>query len=210
MVARLSPQKDYATLAKAAARVVRAYPRVRFLIVGDYTQEEAHRRHYEEVKQMLARNGVTSHFIFTGFRKDIVRLVSAMDIFVLRTNFEGLPLVLLEAMALSKPVVASAVDGIPEIVLDGQTGLVCASQDDAQLAARMLYLLQDEPRAAMLGAAARQAVKTHWSKEQFTANMVKEYHTMLEGRQPRRAAAASPVRSTSLEVVTEELLERSK
>ena len=210
MVARVSPQKDYATLAKAAARVITAHPRVRFLIVGDYTQEEPHRRHYEEVKEMLVRNGVTSHFIFTGFRKDIVRLVSVMDIFVLSTNFEGLPLVLLEAMAQSKPVVATAVDGIPEIVLDGQTGLLHPPQDDAQLAARMLYLLEDEPQAAMLGAAARQAVKTRWSKEQFAANMVKEYQSMLEGRQPRRAAPASPLRTTSLRVITEEALERSK
>lgn len=210
MVARLSPQKDYATLAKAAACVVAAHRRVCFLIVGDHTQEEIHRRHYEEVKQMLALNGVTSHFIFTGFRKDTVRLVAAMDIFVLSTNFEGLPLVILEAMAQAKPVIATAVDGIPEIVRDGQTGLLHEPQNDAQLAARILDLLGDERKAALLGAAARHLVKTQWSKEQFAANIINEYHTMLRDRLPRRAVPVSPMRSTTLRVVTEEGLERSK
>ncbi|MEO8435274.1 MAG: glycosyltransferase, partial [Pyrinomonadaceae bacterium] len=209
MVARVSPQKDYSTLAKAAARVIAKHPLVRFLIVGDHAERAVHRRHYEEVKHMLAINNVTPHFIFTGFRPEVARLISAMDIFVLSTHIEGLPLVLLEAMAQAKPVVATAVGGIPEIVCHDQTGLLHAPQDDAQLAEEIIFLLDDEQRAARLGAAGQQAIKTHWSKEQFAANMVKEYNTMLGDRQPRRAVPISPMRSTSLRVITGEGLERS-
>ena len=210
MVARVSPEKDYSTLAKAAARVVAKHPLVRFLIVGDNSDREVHRRHYEEVKYMLAINNVTPYFIFTGFRPEVARLVSAMDIFVLSTHIEGLPLVLLEAMAQAKPVVATAVGGIPEIVCHDQTGLLHAPQDDAQLAEEIISLLDNEQRAARLGAAAQQAIKTHWSNEQFAANMMKEYSSMLEGRQPRRAAPISPMRPTSLRVITEEGFERSE
>lgn len=210
MVARVSPQKDYSTLTKAAARVVATHPRVRFLIVGDYAQEEVHRRHYEEVKHMLAINNLTPYFIFTGFRREVARLVSAMDIFVLSTHLEGLPLVLLEAMAQAKPVVATAVGGVPEIVCHNHTGLLYGPQDDAQLAEEIISLLDNQQLAAKLGVEGQLAIRTHWSKEQFAANMMKEYQTMLGGRTPRRAVPASPMRSSSLRVITEEGLERSK
>jgi glycosyltransferase involved in cell wall biosynthesis len=196
MVARVSPQKDYSTLAKAAARVVATHPLVRFLIVGDHEQEAVHRLHYEEVKHMLAINNVAPHFIFTGFRSEVARLVSAMDIFVLSTHLEGLPLVLLEAMAQAKPVVATAVGGIPEIVCHDQTGLLHAPQDDAQLAEEIISLLDNEQRAARLGAAGQLAIKTHWNKEQFANNILNVYCRMLgnEERVSRAPVIGNPVK----------------
>lgn len=179
MVARIDPQKDYRTLARAARDVVAAEPNVRFVIVGGYSSREEHRAHYEEVKKMLAENKVADYFIFTDFRKDIPRLVNAMDIFVLSTHWEGLPLVILEAMAQGKPVIATAVDGIPEIIIDGKTGLLFSHQNNEQLAAQVLSLLHDEARATIIGRLARQFIKTNFSKEHFADSISDLYREML-------------------------------
>lgn len=182
MVARVAPQKDYATLAKAAARVVAVHPNTRFLIVGDYAQSASHREHYEEVKRMLAESGVTSYFVFAGFREDVPRMIGAFDIFALSTHWEGLPLVILEAMAQAKPVIATNVDGIPEIVLDGKTGLLYPHQDDEQLAAHILSLLEHTERATKLGEAGRAFVRAEWSRERFAKDMRNLYQEMLIGK----------------------------
>jgi glycosyltransferase involved in cell wall biosynthesis len=182
MVARIAPQKDYATLARAASRVIAADKNVRFLIVGDYSGTADYREHYEEVKRMLAANAVSEYFIFTGFQTDVSRFLDAMDIFVLSTHFEGLPLVILEAMAQSKPVLATAVDGIPEIVVDEKTGLLHQHQDDEQLSAHLLALLRDKERAARLGEAGRQAVERDWSHERFARDIKNLYWQMLSGK----------------------------
>ena len=176
MVARLARQKDFATLAKAAQLVVAAHPNMRFLIVGQTTGND----YYAEVKRLLADAGVEPYFVFTDYREDVPRLVSAMNVFVLSTHFEGLPLVIIEALAQGKPVVATAVDGIPEIVIHGQTGLLHRHEDDAQLAEGILALLGDEERAAQLGAAGREFIKTNFSKGQFAANVKKLYRDVLD------------------------------
>ncbi|MCA1621772.1 MAG: glycosyltransferase [Acidobacteria bacterium] len=177
VVARVSPQKDFPTLARAAALVSAERRDVRFMVVGDY--EEANREHYDEVRRSLADAGVESRFVFTGFRTDVARLMSAFDVFVLCTHFEGLPLVILEAMARGRPVVATAVDGIPEIVLDGKTGLLHPHEDAGALAARLLSLLGDEAYAARLGGAGREFVKMEWSRERFAENMAAAYRDAL-------------------------------
>lgn len=179
MVARVAPQKDYCTLAKAARRVIAVNPDVRFLIVGEYSAAGYKRDHYNQVCRMLREQGVIDHFIFTDFREDVARLLGAIDVFVLSTHYEGLPLVLIEAMAHAKPVVATAVDGIPEIVIDGETGLLHAHEDDAHLGAQLLSLLQDERRAAELGKAGQRFVTTDFSRERFAANMTNLYREML-------------------------------
>ncbi len=185
MVACVAPQKDYSTLARAAARIVTDDPHVKFLIVGDNSETAMNREHYEEVKRMLSINKVDSHFIFTGLRSDVSRLIRAFDIFVLSTHWEGLPLVILEAMAESVPVVATAVDGIPEIVLDKETGLLHQHQDDNHLAEQILLLLGNQEFAADLGQVGRQFVEANFSKEQFASNMIDLYHDMLADRAPR-------------------------
>ena len=116
MTARVSPQKDYFTLARAAVRVREAVPDVRFVIVGDHDGHAAHREHFALVDAELQRLGVRDAFVFAGFRSDVGRVMRAFDVFTLCTHFEGLPLVVLEAMAAGLPVVATAVNGIPEVI----------------------------------------------------------------------------------------------
>jgi glycosyltransferase involved in cell wall biosynthesis len=189
MVARVSPQKDFITLARAARDVLARHPRTRFLVVGDYETEPAYRAHYERVCRELADQQVADAFVFTGFRRDVPRLAAAMDVFVLSTHFEGLPLVLLEGMAQARPVVATDVDGIPELVRDGETGLLHRHEDAVGLARQISRLLDDATLAARLGAAGRHAVDTFWTNERFARDMAALYHDVLEAGGRRRAAA---------------------
>jgi glycosyltransferase involved in cell wall biosynthesis len=181
MIARVDLQKDYETLARAAARVVAQTPNVRFLIVGGYSVERIQQRHFEQVKQWLAANGVSDYFIFTDFRSDVPRLLRAMDMVVLSTHYEGLPLVLLEAMACRKPVIATDVDGVPELVTDNQTGLLFPHQDDATLAAHIVSLIRDPSRAAHLGTSGQSFVQAHFNNEQFKRGIVDLYESVLGG-----------------------------
>lgn len=179
MVARVAPVKDFFTLAKAAATVVASDDRVRFLIVGDHSASEAYRRHYEEVQTALEQHQVTPYFIFTDFRSDVSRLLQALDIFVLCTHTEGLPLVILEAMAHGIPVLATAVGGVGELVVDGETGLLHGHQQAAQLAAQLLSLLQSSERAQALGAAGRERLETNFTEKQFAADISNQYRQLL-------------------------------
>ncbi len=179
MCARVAPQKDYKTLVEAARRVVAAHKNARFLIVGDFSSTPQYRAHYEKVREMLVAHGVAPFFVFTDFRRDVRRLLSAMDIFVLSTHREGLPLVILEAMAQGLPVIATNVDGIPEIVTHEQTGLLHAHENAEELAGHLLALLADEERAHTLGRAARTHVETHFSRRQFAMSMSDLYRDML-------------------------------
>ena len=181
MVARVAPQKDYETLAKAAARVAASHPEARFIVVGDNSLADAHREHFAAVRRMLADAGVESAFVFTGFREDVPRMIDALDIFVLCTHLEGFPLVILEAMARAKPVVATAVDGIPEIVVEGTTGLLHPHRDDARLAAQLVSLLDSPARAAALAEAGREVVRANFSNEKFAADVARFYRANVRG-----------------------------
>jgi glycosyltransferase involved in cell wall biosynthesis len=180
MVARVAPQKDYATLLRAAARVIRTHGDVRFVVVGDCSSEPSYRECHATVLRLAEAGGVRAHFIFTDFRKDVSRFLNAMDIFVLSTHWEGFPLVLLEAMAHARPVVATAVDGIPELVTDPETGRLYPHEDAAALAERLVDLLDNPAKARALGRAGREHVGRNFSRESFTRNVGRLYAGMLE------------------------------
>jgi glycosyltransferase involved in cell wall biosynthesis len=178
MLARVAPQKDFATLARAAVRILQTAPDARFLVAGDHASRE-NREHYRRVRADLAACGVADSFIFTGYREDVPRLLNALDVFVLSTHCEGLPLVILEAMARAKPVVATSVDGIPEIVQDAESGLLFPHEDHEKLAAHIVGLLRDDAWARRLGEAGRRLVRTAFSSTQFASGMNAVYDGLL-------------------------------
>lgn len=175
MVARVSAQKDFFTLGRAAARVLEAVPETCFVIVGDNSQLAAHRQHYEVVRAEFLRLGVLNSFIFTGFRADVSRVLTALDIFVLSTHIEGLPLVVLEAMAAGLPTVATRVDGVPEIIRSPDVGLLFSEGDDAQLAEHLIRLVSDNAARKRLGAAGREFVRQNFSVDSFATNLIRLY-----------------------------------
>ncbi|HME23401.1 MAG TPA: glycosyltransferase family 4 protein [Acetobacteraceae bacterium] len=175
MFARVNPQKDYGTLIRAAAILRDQHPRLRFLVVGDNDRVPLNRQHFKHVQELARAAGVLDRFIFTGHRDDVQRLMLAIDICVLCTHFEGLPLVLLEAMAVGLPCVATAVDGIPEALTDGVTGLLHAHGDATGLAAAIVRLVGEDEFAKILALNARGEAERRFGQERFARDMYTLY-----------------------------------
>lgn len=134
---RFYPQKGIRYLVEAIPTVLKAHPETRFLLVGEGVE-----RHMLE--QMAEAAGIKDCVIFTGFRRDIARLIGAMDIYVLPSLWEGLPLALIEALMAKKAVIATDVGGNTEMIEDGQTGFIVPSQRSDQLAERLITLVGSE------------------------------------------------------------------
>ena len=179
-------------------------PDARFVIVGDHERHAAHREHYALVQRELERLGVAHAFIFTGFRTDVARVMGAFDVFVLSTHFEGLPLVILEAMAMELPVVATAVNGIPELITANRSDCSRRTRTSEKLADQLLALLRDPARARRIAAGGTAScVERQFSARAFGENIAALYADALRGRaraaararaagpDPRRAAARS-------------------
>jgi glycosyltransferase involved in cell wall biosynthesis len=147
-VANFKPAKDHTTLLRAAARVREALPGVRFLLVGQGPLES-------ETRRLAAELGLDRTVVFAGFRSDAQRLAAAFDVFTLASTYEGLPIALVEAMALGRPAVVTRVGGTPEVVTDGVQGLLVPPRDPAALADGLLRLLGDPELRARMGAAGR-------------------------------------------------------
>ena len=180
MVARVAPVKDYFTLAAAAAEIVSKHPDTRFLIVGDNSLVDLNRNHYEKVLQKLNELGIADKFIFTGHRDDVIRLTAAMDICVLSTTREGFPLSVLEAMAMRKPVVATAVGGIPEIVEPGVTGYLHRLGNSKELADAIMALIENPGEASRIGQTAYEHVRRQYSRQAFFAEISKAYFDVMD------------------------------
>jgi glycosyltransferase involved in cell wall biosynthesis len=181
MVARVAPQKDYATLIRAAEIVVRRVPEARFVVVGDYDSVEVHRKHFAEVQALLRVHGVEHAFYFAGHQTDVEAWLAALDVFVLSTHWEGFPLVILEAMAHGLPVIATAVDGIPEIIDDSRNGLLAPAGDAERLAGGLIQTLTDQPFAQRIGAQAHQTIVNDFSEAAYRARVGELYRAVLGG-----------------------------
>lgn len=148
-VANLRPVKAHPDLLAAACEVVRRLPNVRFVIVGHGPSEA-------QVRALHAQLGLGDRVVLLGHRPDAVRVMAACDVFVLASLNEGLPLAVMEALALGLPVVATAVGGIPEVVENGREGLLVPPGRPWELAAALVTVLTDaERRRRMAEAAAR-------------------------------------------------------
>lgn len=171
-VARLVPVKGLQHLIAAAPETLRRCPQARFLLVGDGEMRPA----LEEQARAL---GLGDRITFTGFREDVPSLLAGMDVFVLPSLNEGMGRVLVMAMALGKPIVATRVGGIPELLGDGEAGLLVPPGDPAALAEAISALLQDPSRAQALGEAGRRRAP-RYSAEAMVASLTKLYHEVAE------------------------------
>lgn len=174
-IARVAPQKDFPALVAAAAEVLSRYPDTRFLIVGEHSSDPAHRAHFEAVLKQLEDLGIKDSFIFTGYRNDVPRLLAAMDMSVLCTHREGFPLSILESMALRKPVIATSVGGVPEIVDHGVTGYLHRHGDSKELAGEIMSLIEHPEESDRMGTAGYELVRLNYSTEKYVAEISKAY-----------------------------------
>lgn len=168
-VARLSAEKDFPTLLRAAAFVREAVPEFRLTIVGD----GAERASLEDLTKSL---GITDSVCFAGEQSDVPRFLADSAFFVTSTLTEGISLTLLEAMAVGRAIVATAVGGNPEIVDAGTTGLLVPPTSPHELADALLEMCRNPQRWEDWGRAGRDRVLTH-----FTANrMVADYERLYD------------------------------
>jgi glycosyltransferase involved in cell wall biosynthesis len=164
--------KGHKELFPAMAQLKERYP-CHALIVGGGRREE-------EVKQMAESLGLAGQVHFLGSRRDVPDLLQAMDIFVLPSYSEGMSLALLEAMAARLPVIASAVGGNPEVVTDGETGLLIPPRDAEALAQALERLLADAAWAKELGENARKQVEAYYSLFHLSRKINETYEELVE------------------------------
>lgn len=157
-VARLVPVKGQTYLLQAWPSVLKREPRALLLLAGDGLDETP-------LRTRAAALGLAGSVKFLGFRQDIASLIACAEVLVLPSLNEGFGMVLVEAMAMGKPVVASAVGGVPEVVLDGRTGLLVPPANPEALAAAILRLLDDPGAARRLGEAGRERARESFSRE---------------------------------------------
>jgi glycosyltransferase involved in cell wall biosynthesis len=151
VVARLEPEKGHPTLIEAWPLVLRSVPDAYLLVVGEGSRREELERQVRELR-------IAHRVVFTGRRDDVPGVTAALDVAVLPSYREAQGLTILEAMALSRPVVASNVGGIPEMIEDGVTGLLVPPGDPVALAAAIVRLLEDHSLADTLGRAGHDLV----------------------------------------------------
>jgi len=150
MVANVRESKGYDVLVKACAEVSKQFPRVTFVSVGDVPDVLA-----QPIKKLVDDLSLADRFIFLGFRNDVPNILRDLDVFVLASTSEGMPLAVLEAMASKIATVTTRCGGIPEVVDDGHTGLLVPPSDPGALAKAIGDLLSDHSRALWLGANAQ-------------------------------------------------------
>jgi glycosyltransferase involved in cell wall biosynthesis len=155
-VARLVPEKGQQRLLEAFARLRQEHPRARLVIAGDGPLRP-------QLAAEARRLAVDPAVSFLGFQEQVPQVLAGLDIFALSSLTEGIPLALLEAMGSGLPVVATAVGGVPEVVVDGESGLLVPPDDAAALALALSRLARDAGLRERLGAAARRRVLERFS-----------------------------------------------
>ena len=172
-VAALVPHKGHRYLIKAAAAVVRQVPDARFVIVGEGELEAALRKQIKDLH-------LERHVLLAGFRPDALSLQKGFDLFAMSSVTEGMGSVLLDAMAMGQAIVATRAGGIPEVVVDGRTGVLVPTRDADALAAAIVSLLGDPDRRALLGAAARERVRGFFSVERTVQRTLGAYARLAD------------------------------
>jgi glycosyltransferase involved in cell wall biosynthesis len=164
---------------QAAALVVRQRPDARFLVVGA-SAFEAGRDHLGALRTLAWQLGLADRVIFTGHRDDIPQVLAGLDLLVHGGRAEPFGRVLIEAMAMARPVVAFADGGVPEVVIDGQTGRLAPPGNVEALAEAVLDLLADADHRRRLGQQARSRVLSHFDARQLTRRVEAEFESVLQ------------------------------
>jgi len=176
-VACLKPQKAPLDFVRAAALAHRADPTLRFAIAGDGELRA-------EVESEIRAHGMQGAVRLLGWRRDVPEILAALDLFVLTSRFEGLPRVVLQAMAAGVPVVATAVDGTPEVVHDGETGLLVPPADPQEAAVAILRMVRERALAERCAAEAGRRLSGEFDSRRMVRDLDDLYAELLSGTAP--------------------------
>jgi len=174
IIGRLTPPKDHQVFLQAAALILRSIPQARFLIVGDGSLRQ-------ELESRALELGISASIIFTGMRRDIPAVLAALDVLVLSSLWEGLPVNLLEGMASALPVVATRVGSIPDVATE-ETAILVLSSDPAAIAQAGIKLANDPELRLRLGQAGLKRVKARYSMDMMINRTAALYAELLVQR----------------------------
>ncbi len=172
-VGRITEQKGLTYLLEAMVRVRERLPEARLLIVGD--SQDGREQYKTQLLRRWESLGLQDTVLFTGVRDDVPAVMQAIDLFVMGSLWEGFGLVFLEAMAAGRPIVATRVSAVPEVVQEGATGLLVPPRDPEALAEAMLALLNDRERAQQMGAAGSIRLKEQFTEDKMVESVEQLY-----------------------------------
>ncbi len=174
-IGRLVWQKGFEYFIEAIPDVLKNSKETRFLIVGEGTLKDKLEAKSKNLK-------LEDKIIFTGFRSDIKDVLASIDIFVMPSLLEGLPMILLEAMAMAKPIVATHIDGVKEVLNNGVTGLLAPPKDPKALSETIVDLLNHRDKAYQMGLAARRVVEERYGVDIMVQKVEEVYEKLLSPR----------------------------
>lgn len=171
-IGRLTLQKGHRYFLESAKRTLEVLPETRFLIIGDGPLRE-------DLVGLSLSLGVAQAVRFLGYRQDIATLMAMSDVIVMPSLREGLPYVLLEALALARPVVGTPVGGIPEVLKHGETGFLVPPKNSERLAEAVIQVLRNPEEAASLGERGRELVSREFNVETMVRKIAAVYAEVL-------------------------------
>lgn len=179
LIGRISPWKGQDVFLRAAALARQRFPRARFLIVGEALFDE--REYARHLRDLCTALGLNESVEFTGYREDIRAVIASLDIVVHASTIpEPFGQVIVEGMAQEKPVIATNGGGVPETIVDGQTGLLVPMGDHAAMAQALCRLLADPAHARQMGKRGRERVARLFTIEQTARQVERIYDRLLE------------------------------
>lgn len=170
-ISALADHKDYPTFIRAAKAFSEKSDEVHFLIVGEGELRS-------ELEKLVSASGIQNHLTFTGFREDVPKIFRELTAFLITSKTEGLGTTVIDAMHNGLPILATRGGGIPELVVDGETGFLCEVGDYQCLAEKLLYLIEHPDQAAVFGKNARER-SLLFSKEAMAKEVIKIYEKVL-------------------------------
>ncbi len=174
-VGRFSPQKNPLDWVRVAELVARELPTARFLLVGDGPLRL-------QVEQAVRQARLTERTILTGLRRDVPRMMAAMDVFLLTSLWEGLPRVIPQAMAMGVPVIANRADGTTEAIRHGETGYLCQPGELRPMADFCLTLLRNPELRRAMGARGQTFARQEFDVRQMVAQIAALYEQLLAAK----------------------------
>lgn len=172
MVACFKPQKCPEDFIRLASLVNKTNRSVKFLLIGDGVLRP-------NVESLIFKYNLENNVFLLGWQNDVPKILSVIDIFVLTSLWEGLPISVLEAMASSKPVVATDTGGIGEVIVDAKTGFLVSAHNIEKMSERLFLLLNDESLRVKIGNSARDYLCSYFSIENMIGNTERLYYNLI-------------------------------
>ena len=170
------PQKSPQDFVKLAFLINKSAPGIKFIMTGDGILRK-------DLKKLISKFNLQDKVILTGWRSDSSRVLSSMDVFVLTSLWEGLPISALEAMAASKPIVVTDTGGISERIAEGQNGFLVRPRDMEKMSEKLLVLLSDKNLRKRIGQNARESLGADFTVENMVKDNVNLYENLLGGKE---------------------------